>query len=259
GHGWGRVDQAPVRGLRLPGDTELADVVGRDRLLLELLAVVVQGPAVGPPLARAGLGLRAAGDLLPLRRGISRECDCRNCGDEENEKSADPHGDHGPSVIDFHTSRRVRAPGATFDAYGRVSIRWLSALVSVYSSSCSALTWSQWIWWRFASGSTRYSGATLRPRMALRIVRSGPGALRVGSSTSPSSPYGSPYISRPFSVNSNLRSATISGCGEPYQRLSVPHTIRFGPTWLISLPSRCAHWSGSLIVSRHTDPSSAYT
>ena len=153
----------------------------------------------------------------------------------------------------------MRAPGETFEAYGRVSIRWLSERVSVYSSSRSAFTWSQPISWRFFSGSTRYSGATLRPRMALRIVRCGPGALRVGSSTSPSSPCGSPYISLPFAVNSNRRSATISGWGEPYQRLSVPHTMRLGPTLLISLPSRCAAWSGSSMTLRQTEPSSAYT
>jgi hypothetical protein len=39
----------------------------------------------------------------------------------------------------------------------------------------------------------------------------------------------------------------------------VPHAIRFGPTWLISLPSRCAAWSGSFITLRQTEPSSAYT
>ena len=49
----------------------------------------------------------------------------------------------------------------------------------------------------------------------------------------------------PRSVNSKRRSATISGCGEPYQRLSVPHATRFGPTQVMSLPSRWAAWSGS--------------
>ena len=59
------------------------------------------------------------------------------------------------------------------------------------------------------------------------------------------------------SVNSKRRIATISDCGEPYQRLSVPQQIRCGPTWVISLPSRCAASSGSFITSRQTEPSSA--
>ena len=53
--------------------------------------------------------------------------------------------------------------------------------------------------------------------------------------------------------------ATISFWGDPYHRLSVPQAMRFGPTYLSSLPSRCAHWSGSSITLRQTDPSSAQT
>src|SRR5207253_4349074 len=58
---------------------------------------------------------------------------------------------------------------------------------------------------------------------------------------------------------SKRRKATISRCGEPYQRLSVPHTTRLGPTWVMSLPRRWAAWSGESMASRHTEPSSAHT
>ena len=53
--------------------------------------------------------------------------------------------------------------------------------------------------------------------------------------------------------------ATISDCGEPYHRLSVPHAIRLGPTCVISLPSRCAAALGLPTWSRQTEPSSAHT
>ena len=53
--------------LRPPGDAELGDVARVDRLLLELLAVAVEGAAVERPLAAGGVGRCAAGK----RRGCS--------------------------------------------------------------------------------------------------------------------------------------------------------------------------------------------
>ena len=39
----------------------------------------------------------------------------------------------------------------------------------------------------------------------------------------------------------------------------MPQAMRFGPTNVISLPSRCAAWSGSCMTERQTEPSSAQT
>ena len=71
GHHRSRVDHASVRRRRLPGDAELGDVAGVDRLLLELLAVAVEGAAVERPLAPGGLGLRAAGTFASAFAGAA--------------------------------------------------------------------------------------------------------------------------------------------------------------------------------------------
>ena len=51
----------------------------------------------------------------------------------------------------------------------------------------------------------------------------------------------------------------MSGCGEPYQIESVPHTMRSGPTARSSLPSTCAASTGRRSMRYHVLPSSAYT
>ncbi len=51
----------------------------------------------------------------------------------------------------------------------------------------------------------------------------------------------------------------MSGCGEPYQIESVPHTMRSGPTARSSLPSTCAASTGRRSMRYQVLPSSAYT
>ena len=51
----------------------------------------------------------------------------------------------------------------------------------------------------------------------------------------------------------------MSGCGEPYQIESVPHTMRSGPTARSSLPSTCAASTGRRSIRYQVLPSSAYT
>ena len=49
----------------------------------------------------------------------------------------------------------------------------------------------------------------------------------------------------------------MSGWGDPYQMLSVPHTIRSGPSATSSFPSTCAASSGRRNIKNHVVPSSA--
>ena len=57
----------------------------------------------------------------------------------------------------------------------------------------------------------------------------------------------------------NARNASISGCGDPYQIESVPHTMRSGPSATSSLPSTCAASTGRRSMRNQVLPSSAYT
>ena len=73
GHHRSRVDHASVRRLRPPGDAEPGDVARVDRLLLELLAVAVEGAAVERPLAAGGVGRCAAGKREVAAAGVEPE------------------------------------------------------------------------------------------------------------------------------------------------------------------------------------------